>query len=186
MAFYFVDYENVNTEGLQGIEALTASDEVVVFYSEHADRLTFDLHRRINESKAQVSYFKVSACKKNALDFQLVSYLGYLVAQNPGQRFCIISRDTGFQSVVRFWAEQQIAIEQTHDLASCQQQRQPAAQSDPLEQQVAQLVGNKDTAALVTDCLQRSRNKQELHNMLAAALRSDEVGKIYKKVKHLL
>ena len=65
MAFYLVDYENVNTEGLQGVEQLTAADEVIIFYSEHADRLTFDLHRRLNESKAQIHYFKLGACKKN-------------------------------------------------------------------------------------------------------------------------
>lgn len=42
MAFYLVDYENVNIDGMLGVEQLAATDEVIVFYSEHADRLTFD------------------------------------------------------------------------------------------------------------------------------------------------
>ena len=31
MAFYLVDYENVNTEGMQGVELLPAVDEVIIF-----------------------------------------------------------------------------------------------------------------------------------------------------------
>lgn len=184
MTFYLVDYENVNTEGLQGVEHLTAADEIIIFYSEHADRLTFDLHRRLNESKAQIHYFKVDACKKNALDFQLVSYLGYLIAQNEGQAFYIISRDTGFQSVVRFWSEQQIAVAQIGELQPVQQPEQ--AQKDPLQQQVEALFADAALAAVVLDCLRRSKDKQELHNLLAAKLRNDGVGAIYKKVKQLL
>ena len=184
MAFYLVDYENVNTEGLQGVEQLTAADEVIIFYSEHADRLTFDLHRRLNESKAQIHYFKVGACKKNALDFQLVSYLGYLIAQTSGHSFYLISHDTGFQSVVRFWSEQQITVVQTGELQPAQQPAQ--APKDPLQQQVEALFADAGLAAVVLDCLQRSKNKQELHNLLAAKLRNDGVGDIYKKVKHLL
>ena len=184
MAFYLVDYENVNTEGLQGVEQLTAADEVIIFYSEHADRLTFDLHRRLNESKAQIHYIKVGACKKYALDFQLVSYLGYLIAQNSGQSFYIISHDTGFQSVVRFWSEQQITVVQTGELQPVQQPAQ--APKDPLQQQVEALFADAGLATVVLDCLQRSKNKQELHNLLAAKLRNDGVGDIYKKVKHLL
>lgn len=186
MSFYLIDYENVNIEGLQGVENLTAADEVIIFYSEHADKLTFDLHRRLNETKAQISYFKVGACKKNALDFQLVSYLGYLIAQHSGQAFYIISHDTGFQSVVRFWAEQKITIVQTHELAACQQEEPDQPEQDPLQQQVQQVVHDAATAAIVLDCLEHSKSKQELHNMLAAALRNDDVGNLYKKIRHLL
>lgn len=109
MAFYLVDYENVNTEGMQGVELLSAVDEVIIFYSHYADRLTFDLHQRINLSQAAVQYIKVDACKKNGLDFQLVTYLGYLIARTPESNFYIVSKDNGFQSVVQFWEDRQIA-----------------------------------------------------------------------------
>lgn len=90
MAFYFIDYENVNTDGMQGVELLHSSDEVIIFYSDYADRLTFDLHQRINASAAKVQYIRVDACcKKNGLDFQLVTYLGYLIAQHRPKHFIL-------------------------------------------------------------------------------------------------
>lgn len=182
MAFYLVDYENVNTEGMQGVELLSAVDEVIIFYSHYADRLTFDLHQRINLSQAAVQYIKVDACKKNGLDFQLVTYLGYLIARTPESNFYIVSKDNGFQSVVQFWEERQIAVSQLDSITAAGDCRK----RDTMEQQIENLFADSATARRVADCLRKSRSKQELHNYLAAAFRTDEAGKYYHKVKHLL
>ena len=136
MAFYLVDYENVNTEGMQGVELLSAVDEVIIFYSHYADRLTFDLHQRINLSQAAVQYIKVDACKKNGLDFQLVTYLGYLIARTPESNFYIVSKDNGFQSVVQFWEERQIAVSQLDSITAAGDCRK----RDNMEQQDREFV----------------------------------------------
>lgn len=184
MAFYLVDYENVNAEGLQGIDKLRAQDEVIIFYSEHADRLTFDLHQKLNQSEAQVHYFKVGAGKKNALDFQLVSYLGYLAAQHPNDSFFIVSRDNGFQNVIHFWSEKQINVRQTEGLEPAEA---VAPVVDALQLEVEQLfAGDPLTAAVALECLRKSHGRQELHNLLAATLRNDGAGAVYQKVKQLL
>lgn len=197
MAFYLVDYENVTTDGLQGIDWRTSADEIIIFYSEHADRLSFDLHQRINESKAQITYIKVAACKKNALDFQLVTYLGYLIARHPNDSFYIISKDNGFQNVVNFWADRNVTVTQLGALDELpqvskepKQPKKEKAQSSPkkdkLQSQVEKIFADSETSALVVDCLRRSKSKQELHNNLAAAFRTDDVGAYYKQVKQLL
>lgn len=41
----------------------------------------------------------------NALDFQLSSHLGYLIAQNPDSVFQIVSQDNGFDMIVDYWQE---------------------------------------------------------------------------------
>lgn len=184
MAYYLVDYENVNAEGLQGIGALRAQDEVIIFYSDHADRLTFDLHQKLNQSEARVHYFKVDAGKKNALDFQLVSYLGYLAAQHPGDAFCIVSRDTGFQSVVNFWNDKQINVRQTSILETIEPEEVVV---DSLQMEVNRLFdGDTQMATVVLECLRKSHGRQELHNRLAATLRNDGVGAVYQKVKRFV
>ncbi len=40
----------------------------------------------------------------NALDFQLSTYLGSLTVKNPDDNLIIVTRDTGFDVVVKFWA----------------------------------------------------------------------------------
>ena len=157
MAFYLVDYENVNTEGLQGVEQLTAADEVIIFYSEHADRLTFDLHRRLNESKAQIHYFKVGACKKNALDFQLVSYLGYLIAQNSGQSFLYYQPRYGL-------SERGALLVRAADYRCADWRITACAAAGASAEGSAAATGggafaDAGLAAVVLDCLQRSKKQ---------------------------
>ncbi len=110
MATYMIDYENVKTGGLNGISRLTEADKVIIFYSENANRLTFDLHRRLMECKASIEYREVSVGGHNALDFQLVTYLGFLIAQNKNGQYLIISNDRGFEYVVNFWRKDGLAI----------------------------------------------------------------------------
>ena len=110
MATYLVDYENVKTGGLNGISRLTAEDHVIIFYSENANRLTFDLHQRLMASPAKIEYREVSVGGHNALDFQLVTYLGYLIANDRGGQYMIISYDRGFEYVVGFWRKEGLQI----------------------------------------------------------------------------
>ena len=71
MAYYLIDFENVKSRGMEGVELLAEEDTVCIFYSDNADSMTFDLHRKLNETKAQIIYHKVAVGTKNALDFQL-------------------------------------------------------------------------------------------------------------------
>ena len=96
MAIYLVDFENIGYNGLKGIEKLPEGDQVHLFYSSNADKLTFDIHLCINASKARVFYYKVETGAKNALDFQLATYLGSLTAANPDENYFIVSNDDGF------------------------------------------------------------------------------------------
>ena len=89
MAVYLVDFENVHSEGLTGVEKLGENDECYIFYSVNACSLSFDLHQKIIESKAKFYYKMVDAHGKNALDFQLVTFLGYLVAKHPMSIFTL-------------------------------------------------------------------------------------------------
>ena len=76
---------------------MTEEDTVCIFYSDNADSMTFDLHRKLNETKANIIYHKVAVGTKNALDFQLATYLGYLICeqQREGIHPELFYRDQG-------------------------------------------------------------------------------------------
>ncbi|MCM1283429.1 MAG: PIN domain-containing protein [Muribaculaceae bacterium] len=122
MNVFLVDFENVNSSGLNGISALDANDQIVIFYSENADSMTFDLHEQINSSKAQISFQRVDVGRKNALDFQLATYLGYLVCENEKEnrqvRYYVVTKDRGYSSLVTFWTKRGIEIVLAGSLAS--------------------------------------------------------------------
>lgn len=112
MDFFLIDYENVNAPGLNGLKNLTEEDVVVIFYSDKADTMTFGLHRRLNESRAEIRYQKVAVGTRNALDFQLCSYLGYVIAQNAGQEvnYYVISCDREYEVLSNYWRHRKINV----------------------------------------------------------------------------
>lgn len=146
MSVFLVDYEN--THSLSGIAALSKDDKVVIFYSQNANSLTFDTHKRIMESPATVEYKYVGTGSQNALDFQLSTYLGYLVSahKDSDEKIVIVSRDKGFNNVVSFWRHElsieiQIApnlcVETPQTAIDNAEQQAAATVAQPQEEQIA-------------------------------------------------
>ena len=114
MAYYLIDFENVKSRGMEGVELLTEEDTVCIFYSDNADSMTFDLHRKLNETKATIIYHKVAVGTKNALDFQLATYLGYLICEQQREgihpNYFIVTKDNGFTSLMVYWKAQGVPV----------------------------------------------------------------------------
>ncbi|MBP1745161.1 MAG: hypothetical protein H6Q58_2139 [Firmicutes bacterium] len=182
MATYLVDYENVKTGGLNGITKLMKEDKVIIFYSENADTLTFGLHRRINESVADISFIRVEVGCKNALDFQLVSYLGYLVAQYKDEKYFIISNDNGFTSVKKFWHKKKVLVEVAYDLSG----QSKVQEEIDLKDQVVKIITNKEDAQVVMEYIQKYKTKQGIYNALVKKYDNQKAGQIYKSIKPLI
>lgn len=111
MAVYLVDFENVSSAGISGIQKLTKDDKVYIFYTVNASSMSFAAHLNLLSSPAEVVYYNVASGGKNALDFQLASFLGYLICQGKEKKFCIISNDRGFEYVKTFWERNGIAAD---------------------------------------------------------------------------
>lgn len=106
---YLVDFENVASEGLNGITYLDPEDQVVIFYSNNSKSLSMKMHILIGKSVCQLDYFEVSVGGKNALDHQISTWLGYLVATGAADRnYYIVSRDAGYKFVASFWTESEL------------------------------------------------------------------------------
>ena len=99
---------------MEGVELLTEDDTVCIFYSDNADCMTFDLHQMLNETKAKIIYHKVAVGTKNALDFQLATYLGYLICEQQKEdihpNYFIVTKDNGFTSLMVYWKAQGVPV----------------------------------------------------------------------------
>ncbi len=109
MAVYLIDYENVYIEGLQGIENLTEQDSVHIFYTQNRCGLTFDLYRQLISCKAEIHLNEVAMSLKNhdpvknALDIQLMMFLGYVIGTRQSEKIYIISKDKDFRLGLEFY-----------------------------------------------------------------------------------
>ncbi|MFI3227257.1 MAG: PIN domain-containing protein [Clostridia bacterium] len=107
---YIFDLENVSGKAFTGIENLGDNDKVVVFYSQNSKNISIDTHIKIIETPVEKEYIKVKIGGRNALDFQLATYIGCIFGQKPSEEIIIVSGDMGFDYVVDFWKDRQCVI----------------------------------------------------------------------------
>ena len=207
MNYFLIDYENVNVAGFDGLSNLTAEDVVIVFYTENANTLTFDLHTKINESKAKIQFQKVSAKSKNALDFQLCSYLGYLIRgkMDNENRYYIVSKDNGYSVLSEYWSKQRgekvLSVlnlkkdsvkpaETIKQEISTNQPSQPVAkstnESSKFEKALSGILENKTDIADALNIIHISKPGTELNNRLQKRFPSLKAGELYRAIKPLL
>lgn len=187
MNYYLVDYENINIQGLNGVNKLLEDDVVCIFYSENADSLTFGLHRRLNESKANIIFQKIEVGHKNALDFQLSSYLGYIIHKNEDNPYdyYIVAQDKGYESLIAYWKRRKVNLSLVMNLTK---QSEQSIHND-LEKQVAALLKDKSDASVVAKLIQSYKTKQGLNNALMKQFPSKDnkkSGEIYSAIKPLI
>lgn len=108
MRAFLIDFENVKSAGLVGIETLGIDDQVVILYSVNSNTISFEMHQKIMSCAANVEYYQIRRGGKNSLDFQLSSLLGYLLASGLYSHLYIISNDSGFDALYDFWTSQYI------------------------------------------------------------------------------
>lgn len=118
MNIYFIDYENTKVHGLLGLEKLGRFDKVIIFYSENAQSITIECMKSINATKAKVQLEQAEIGRHDFLDFQLSSYLGYMVRKHPHSNFFIVSEDKGYECLTDFWKKKGVTVNLIPNIAN--------------------------------------------------------------------
>ena len=101
--YILVDFENVQPSSLG---ALKAGDAYVkVFAGAHQNRVDLALAQALQPFGTHAEYIQIVGSGKDALDFHIAFYIGRLSAEHPGASFTIVSRDTGFDPLVKHLAK---------------------------------------------------------------------------------
>lgn len=122
---FLVDSENVNDNWLMLFDMADEDDEIIVFYTKKSPHMSYMSVIRLMENNKINIRFEESYEGTNALDFQLVSYMGYLMgcagsfsenkcdassAKSCADEYIIMSNDTGYDPAVRFWKDKGFAV----------------------------------------------------------------------------
>ncbi|MEO6264943.1 MAG: PIN domain-containing protein [Luteimonas sp.] len=105
--FVLVDFENVQPQNLGLLKA--GPFHIKVFLGASQSRITLELARALQEFGSDAEYVQVTGNGSNALDFHIAFYIGRLSAAHPDADFTIVSKDTGFDPLVRHLATLGIA-----------------------------------------------------------------------------
>lgn len=160
---FLVDSENVNDNWLMLFDMADEDDEIVVFYTKKSPHMSYmSVIRLIENNKINIRF---EECYEgtNALDFQLVSYMGYLMggggacsenecdaasAETGADEYIIMSNDTGYDPAVRFWKDKGYAVRR-FNVNFCKQAVQ--RRKNIKYQVVADIPSKEDTANINTD-----------------------------------
>lgn len=100
---FLIDKENTGTRFLKGLEALSNQDKVIVFHYSQAGSIKEEVLSALSKTKAAVEIRSMNTHTKNAMDFQICTYLGYLYSKNgTNAEYYIVSNDKGYEAAVEF------------------------------------------------------------------------------------
>ncbi len=176
---FFIDFENVHSNGFMGIENLTEADKIIIFYPNNAT-ISLDVHRKLEVSDVIKEYVQVNTGSKNSLDFQLSTYLGYAVATNPDDDFYIVSKDNGYSFVEEFWKARDIKVNCCTNLLAEAKVNQILSITQYLPDY------SDEEHKFIFKIIGAYKTKQGINNALVKRYGTDETGKIYKAIKPLL
>ena len=103
MTIYLVDMENIPHAWANLLDICGGDDRIVLFYTDRVSQVPLILMEKVTKSRVEMEYIKCYD-GPNGLDFQLVTEMGYRIAQNPEADYVIVSQDHGFDVVVQYWS----------------------------------------------------------------------------------
>lgn len=206
MNYYFIDYENVHADGFIGIENLGEDDTICVMYTEQSKAFSLELVEKIARQRVKLESYKAGTGAKNSLDFQLASYLGYMIAKSEGTADCfyIVSRDTGFNHLVDFWAARGTSVtrianfmgdEKTPKAPVAAEEPKPKAKTKSkvsdsnkaTREELLQYLTEEEYSDRILEIFNSYKTKVAINNGLSKEFRdSQKSSAIYKKLKTLL
>ncbi|MDB1503980.1 PIN domain-containing protein [Bifidobacterium adolescentis] len=105
--FFFIDSENVANRWLPLLDE--SDSRFCVFYTDRSPSISYATLPRLLESSDKIELVHC-VTGHNGLDFQLSTYLGYMLHDIASSEVIIVSNDTGFDAVVSFWAKKGMNI----------------------------------------------------------------------------
>ena len=136
--YVLIDYENVHPRNLE----LLAEHpfKVFVFVGQNQAKIPFDLADSMQLLGKEARYIKIAGSGQNALDFHIAFYIGELAAAEPDAYFHVISKDKGFDPLIRHLKDRKIRVQREQDLGQIPVLQLPARAS--IDEKIAAIVKN--------------------------------------------
>lgn len=142
--YVLIDYENVQPKNLAALkdDAKGRSFRVIVFVGANQSKIPKDLVFEMQSFGRDADYIEISGSGKNALDFHIAYYLGKFARPGSDDHFHLVSRDTGFDPLIRHLRANGIEVERRKGLFEIPWLE--VAETDSFAEQIDKVVQNFD------------------------------------------
>ncbi len=198
MDHYLVDCENVSSESLKYLPSLNDGDSVTIFFSQQCRNANLDALDYITNADVKLTFHKVATGTKNALDFQLSSYLGFLIAKHgSGDTYHLVTHDKGFGCLTNFWKKRKVGVKrielnvpQTEGKNQVKQKTKKSKVSPEnlaTEEEIKKYLAEEDEPEVMLAIFNQYKSKVAISNGISKKVKdSKRAGAIYQKLKPLL
>lgn len=135
---YLIDSENISDEWVDILDTMEMQDVIFVFYTGKSTHINCErAHKLMRNGIGRVQWIKCFE-GNNALDFQLVTELGAMIGLGKAAEYIIVSKDNGYNPVVRYWNGRGIAVSKKATRADKKQEEPVEAISKAAVQKASQ------------------------------------------------
>ncbi|RBP71121.1 PIN domain-containing protein [Marinobacter nauticus] len=113
--YVLIDLENVQPKNLELLKG--HGFKVIVFVGSKQVKISFDLACAMQSLGADAEYVKIEGNGPNALDFHIAFYMGNISAKDPDCYFHVISKDTGFDPLIKHLKTKRIYAQREKDIS---------------------------------------------------------------------
>ena len=139
--YILIDYENVQTKSLSVLQgAPNQAFRIMVFVGANQSKLPVDLVSSMQGFGDKAQYVRITGSGRNALDFHIAYYLGALTESDPNGIFHVISKDTGYDQLIRHLKGKKINAARQKDLFEIPWLS--SANKKPADEQISAIVKN--------------------------------------------
>ena len=97
--FVLVDFENVQPKNVGLLNG--GPFKIKVFLGTNQGKIPLEMARALQAFGPDAEYIQIDGNGSNALDFHIAYYIGRLAAETPDSYFHVISKDSGFDPLIK-------------------------------------------------------------------------------------
>ncbi len=107
--YVLIDFENVQPKNLEVLKE--HNFKVILFVGEKQTKIPFELAQTMQTLGDNADYIKINGNGPNALDFHIAFYIGLIATKDKDAYFHIISKDRGFDPLIRHLKARKISAQ---------------------------------------------------------------------------
>ncbi|MGB7196402.1 MAG: PIN domain-containing protein [Collimonas pratensis] len=113
--FVLVDFENIQPKNMSLLNG--GPFKIKVFVGANQAKIPLEMARALQVFGPDAEYIQIDGNGNNALDFHIAYYIGRLAADTPDAYFHVISKDTGFDPLIKHLKAQKIFCQRSTSIA---------------------------------------------------------------------
>lgn len=113
--FVLVDFENVQPTDVSLLSG--GPYKIKIFVGANQAKIPLEMARALQAFGPDAEYIQIDGNGKNALDFHIAYYIGRLAADTPDAYFHVISKDSGFDPLIKHLKAQKILCQRSKSIA---------------------------------------------------------------------